>query len=172
MGLLPGPDDATNWPEQPPQPTVALAANATGRFADTWSRVRFPASNCIWTQDLSVHDEATCILPSAHGEGRFVVNDPSTIDQLRTNHRVAVTYHKDDNFNGSMGAIAGICDATGYVFGLMPHPERYTRWAQHPFWTRLEGSQTGHEPIGLQMFRNAVRCVEANAACATAGSSV
>jgi len=59
--------------------------------------------------------------------------------------------------NGSVNRIAGICDRTGLVFGLMPHPERYVEWIHHPFWTRLDGSKrTSETPLGLQMFRNAV----------------
>lgn len=57
--------------------------------------------------------------------------------------------------NGSVDAIAGICDATGRIFGLMPHPERYTHPTHHPRWTR-EGCR---EPDGLHIFRNAVNYV-------------
>ncbi|MDE2926859.1 MAG: phosphoribosylformylglycinamidine synthase subunit PurQ [Acidobacteriota bacterium] len=57
--------------------------------------------------------------------------------------------------NGSVDAIAGICDATGRIFGLMPHPERYTHPTHHPRWTR-EGYR---EPDGLHIFRNAVNYV-------------
>ncbi|MHC4128875.1 MAG: phosphoribosylformylglycinamidine synthase subunit PurQ [Planctomycetota bacterium] len=52
--------------------------------------------------------------------------------------------------------MAGICDASGLVLGLMPHPERFTRWTQHPRWTRLEASRLTGDPLGLAMFRNAV----------------
>jgi phosphoribosylformylglycinamidine synthase len=56
-----------------------------------------------------------------------------------------------------MGRIAGICDSTGLVLGLMPHPERFTHWTQHPSWTRLDESMRATDPPGLAMFRNAVR---------------
>lgn len=156
MGLLPGIDSDATWPDAPPTPTIALAQNQRGRFVDDWSRVSFPESCCIWTAGLTAAED-TLLLPSAHGEGRFVVDDPSIVEHLRSNGQIAAQYHADDNFNGSTDDIAGICDASGCVFGLMPHPERYVRWEQHPFWTRLEPSSTGQEPIGLQMFRNAVR---------------
>ena len=69
----------------------------------------------------------------------------------------------NENFNGSTNAVAGICDQSGLVFGLMPHPERFTRWTQHPRWTRLSAHQRAGEPLGLQMFRNAVERVLVNA---------
>ena len=58
-----------------------------------------------------------------------------------------------ENPNGSQDDIAGVCDATGRVLGLMPHPERHVLPTQHPRWTR-EGLKT--EGDGLQLFRNAV----------------
>ena len=75
---------------------------------------------------------------------------------LEANGQVAVRYGVSDHFNGSVNRIAGICDASGLVFGLMPHPERYLRWTQHPRWTRLSEAQRAGDPPGLQIFRNAV----------------
>jgi phosphoribosylformylglycinamidine synthase len=73
---------------------------------------------------------------------------------LESRSQVALRYI--DNANGSQGAVAGICDPTGRIFGLMPHPERYLDWSRHPFWTRLpEGVRRGETP-GLRIFRNAV----------------
>jgi len=160
-GLLPGPDDGEAWPTAPPRPTISLAQNAGGRFADVWSRVEFPKSRCIWTRgfDEIDADERVMMLPSAHGEGRFVVDDPSVIARLEANHQIVMRYHPDDNFNGSMHRIAGVCDASGLVFGLMPHPERFARWEQHPFWTRLDEETREGETIGLRMFRSAVEFV-------------
>ena len=61
-----------------------------------------------------------------------------------------------DNPNGSTDDIAGVCDASGLVFGLMPHPERFVDATQHPAWqTRPAG-----EGAGLQVFRNAVGYVK------------
>jgi len=159
-GLLPGPEAGKPWPAEPPAPVASLAPNARGRFADRWTRVEFPPSRCIWTADLVGSDRAF-VLPSAHGEGRFVVDDPAVLDWLERDRHVAVRFLDADNFNGSMNRIAGVCDASGLILGLMPHPERFTRWNQHPFWTRLDARDTErHETIGLQMFRNAVRHVE------------
>jgi phosphoribosylformylglycinamidine synthase len=156
VGLLPGPGIGEPWPPEPPQPTVALATNAKARFADQWSRVEVPANTrCIWTRGLRMTGDAA-MLPSAHGEGRFIAESPAVIRELDRNGQIALRYVRDDNFNGSMDCIAGICDASGLVFGLMPHPERYTRWTQHPFWTRLSGDAVKDDTLGLQMFRNAV----------------
>jgi phosphoribosylformylglycinamidine synthase len=74
---------------------------------------------------------------------------------------VALRYADGHNVNGSMNAIAGICDVSGLVFGLMPHPERFTKWTQHPRWTRLDQSVLANTPLGLAMFRNAVRHAQA-----------
>jgi len=153
VGLLPGganggePDDA--------RPTVALARNTSGRFVDRWSRVEYPESRCVWTRGL---DPAPAInlLPSAHGEGRFVPRDAELLEQLESNGQIAVRYAADDDLNGSVGRVAGICDPSGLVLGLMPHPERYTRWTQHPWWTRLEIEDMDGETPGLSMFRAAV----------------
>jgi len=100
-------------------------------------------------------DADTALMPCAHGEGRFVA-DEETIAALEANGQIAVRYGANDHFNGSVNRIAGICDATGLVFGLMPHPERYLHWTQHPRWTRLSAAQRKGETPGLQMFRNAV----------------
>lgn len=155
-GLLPGPDAGEDWPAKPAPPVVALAPNSAGRFRDDWTRVDIPTdTRCIWTTGLSGIDAEVRVLPSAHGEGRFIA-DASTLERLEQEGRVAVRYAEGTNFNGSTGAIAGICDASGLVFGLMPHPERYTRWSQHPTWTRLDRGIRSQEPLGLLMFRNAV----------------
>ncbi len=156
-GLLPGPEDGGDWPTKPARPVVALAPNAAGRFRDDWTPVEIPVdTRCVWTAGLADVDESIRILPSAHGEGRFVA-DAEMVRGLEQSGRVAVRYADGTNFNGSVGRIAGICDSSGLVFGLMPHPERYTRWTQHPTWTRLDPAIRQHDPLGLRMFQNAVR---------------
>ena len=156
-GLLPGPGDGETWPPEPAVPTVALAPNERGRFHDVWTGVEIPESTrCIWTTGLADVPSEAMVLPSAHGEGRFVATDETTA-ALESEGRIALRYTEADHFNGSRGRVAGICDASGLVFGLMPHPERYTRWSQHPTWTRLEASVRSGDTPGLAMFRNAVR---------------
>jgi phosphoribosylformylglycinamidine synthase subunit PurQ / glutaminase len=156
VGLLPGPGVGGQWPgDAPPPQTVALTDNINARFVDRWVPVTFePGSRCVWTRGLAeVHNTDTHMLPVAHGEGRFVA-PPEVIADLESTGRIAMRY--SDNYNGSEAAIAGICDASGLIFALMPHPERYLDWTRHPYWTRLpEGTRRG-ETIGLRMFRNAV----------------
>lgn len=154
-GLLPGPDAGAGWPEEPAAPSVALTQNSAARFNDIWTRFEIPAnSRCVWTRGLRCQP-GTDVIPCAHGEGRFVA-DEDTIAQLESHGQIAIRYAGGDNFNGSMGAIAGICDASGLVFGLMPHPERYTRWTQHPTWTRLDPAVRNGDTPGLRMFKAAV----------------
>lgn len=155
-GLLPGPDEGAPWPGATPRPTVALAANDTARFVDRWVGVEIPQdTQCVWTRGLSFVDDAS-VLPVAHGEGRFLASTPELLDDLATRGRIAVRYRSGDNPNGSAADVAGICDASGLVLGLMPHPERFTRWSQHPRWTRLDQGTFTTTPLGLAMFRNAV----------------
>jgi phosphoribosylformylglycinamidine synthase len=96
------------------------------------------------------------MLPIAHGEGRFIPESDDLIHRLEDSGQIAVRYAEHDNPNGSTANIAGICDASGLVFGLMPHPERFTHWTQHPIWTRMDDRKSLGEPLGLRMFRNAV----------------
>ncbi|MHC4787362.1 MAG: phosphoribosylformylglycinamidine synthase subunit PurQ [Planctomycetota bacterium] len=156
VGLLPGPAAGEPWPPAPPQPAVALAPNESARFIDRWCGIEIPPrTRCIWTQGIEVDGERA-VLPVAHGEGRFLAGAGDGPDRLAGAGMVAVRYRAGDNPNGSVEDIAGICDASGLVLGLMPHPERFTRWTQHPRWTRLEASRLTGDPLGLAMFRNAV----------------
>ena len=153
-GLLPGANPGA-WPRVAARPTVALCQNQGARFHDAWTGVRIPENTrCVWTRGIVI-DPETDLMPSAHGEGRFMTDD-ATLRALQANGQVAVRYGDGENFNGSLDAIAGICDPSGLVFGLMPHPERFTRFTQHPWWTRLSPQQRAGEPLGLRMFRKAV----------------
>ena len=105
------------------------------------------------------------LLPVAHGEGRFAVRESAVMEALKTNDQIVFRYVTEagmpavdfpDNPNGSADAIAGICDITGRVLGLMPHPERFIDVTRHPFWTRLNAPR---KPDGLQLFENAVRYI-------------
>ncbi|MDX2115965.1 MAG: phosphoribosylformylglycinamidine synthase subunit PurQ [Planctomycetota bacterium] len=162
-GLLPGPAEE---PWDPAHQPVALAANAGARFIDDWVRVRFePDSVCVWTRGLAeAHDLApeAMMLPIAHGEGRFVASSERVVHALESSGQVALRYV--DNVNGSEAAIAGICDVSGRVLGLMPHPERYLSWHNHPFWTRLGPAQRRGDALGLRMFKNAVAAAAPHAA--------
>ncbi len=144
--------------------TCTLTNNDNGRFIDRWVRLMPRASKCIWTAGMGQLIE----LPIAHGEGKFVPANDAVRRGLHENEQVALIYAKPDgapaggnfpdNPNGSIDDIAGVCDVTGLVFGLMPHPERYVRGFQHPSWTR--NRQAG-EGVGLRVFRNAVQFAQA-----------
>ncbi len=158
-GLLPGPSGSCDlWPESAAPATVALANNVSACFTDRWTHVEIPRDTvCIWTKGIDV-EAPNDVLPSAHGEGRFVAT-PAVVERLEAAGQVALRYAASDNFNGSVGAIAGMCDPSGLIFGLMPHPERATRWTQHPQWTRMNATVRSQEPLGLRIFKNAVRWV-------------
>lgn len=154
LGLLPDPHAAGQ--------EVTLAHNTSGRFIDRWTPMTVEAgSKCIWTQGLGDHD-----LPMAHGEGRFTA-PPQVLDRLEANGQVALRYA--NNPNGSDRDIAGVCDPTGLVFGLMPHPERFLHPTNHPQWTRQPPEFHQETPVGLRYFQNAVEYVKAGGAVAASG---
>jgi len=140
-----------------------LTNNDCGRFIDRWIRVGARGRKCIWTAGLDELD-----LPVAHGEGKFVPADEAVRQALWDQDQVALVYVKPDgspaagqfpeNPNGSLDDIAGVCDASGLVFGLMPHPERYVDAMQHPAWTKANPEST--IGAGLQVFKNALRHVK------------
>ena len=109
---------------------ATLTWNDSGRFVDRWIRLRADSDTCVFLPKGEEID-----LPIAHGEGKFVARDRQTLRRFRKQDQIAVRY-VGDNPNGSQDDIAGICDPTGRVFGLMPHPERFVEIQQHPQWTR------------------------------------
>jgi phosphoribosylformylglycinamidine synthase len=170
-GLLPGPgegergqgagDSREGKAGGPPRQTLSLAQNAGARFVDRWVPVEFDAdSPCVWTRGLAGAGYAAGAmrLPVAHGEGRLVGIEPGYVERLARAGQVPVRYL--DNYNGSECSAAGVCDASGLVFGLMPHPERYLAWNRHPYWTRLDDSVRAGPTPGLRIFQNAVEWVE------------
>ncbi len=108
--------------------------------------------------------EATKVLemPVEHAEGKVVTANQGVLEELERRGQIALRYVDESgrfdtypaNPNGSMGGIAGLCDETGRVFGLMPHPDRHLDPTQHPLWTRREGQLA--RPDGLSVFLNAV----------------
>ena len=128
----------------------ALGHNASGHFQCEWVRMEPPTSKSIWTRDL---EPIEC--PIAHGEGRYVHPD---VDALAANGQVALRYSSSGDYgnpNGSAGDIAGVCDETGLVLGLMPHPENHVIGRQHPRHTRGTGGG-----LGLGLFQQGVRYAE------------
>jgi phosphoribosylformylglycinamidine synthase I len=162
LGLLPGPHPGSDWDASAPAPTVALAQNESARFIDKWVKFQVPTNTrCIWTRNIK-SSSATSLIPIAHGEGRFVPANDAVMQDIEDSGRVACRYGANDNPNGSVGDVMGICDASGLVLGLMPHPERFLRWTQHPTWTRLAKEEMTGDTLGLQMFKNAVLHVTNN----------
>ncbi len=124
----------------------ALGHNASGHFQCEWVGLEAPASRCIWTRDLEPFE-----CPIAHGEGRYVHPDPTA---LAAAGQVALRY-VGHNPNGSVGDIAGVCDESGVVLGLMPHPENHVLARQHP--RRGRGTAGA---MGLPLFEQGVRHAE------------
>jgi phosphoribosylformylglycinamidine synthase len=130
----------------------ALGHNAGGRFDCRWVTLTVDSSSrSVWTQGL--YHSIDC--PIAHGEGRYVHPDPA---QLAAAGQVALRYATSNgsvNPNGSVDDIAGVCDPTGVVLGLMPHPENHIVHRQHPHWRR--GTQEELAPrLGLALFERGV----------------
>ena len=132
-------------------PLATLTNNDSGRFEDRWVRLGVQGGKCVFLAGIDA-----MYLPVAHAEGKFVARDTGVLDQLAAEGRLVLRYAPADNPNGSMADVAGICDATGRVLGLMPHPERHIDPTHHPRWTRGEAAAVGD---GLQVFINAVRYV-------------
>lgn len=162
LGLLPGLDG--NYTQR----SVALTYNDCGNFQDSWVRLSVDESSpCVFTKGLSQME-----LPIRHGEGKFFC-DPQIHQTLAAQGQIAVRYALSNgqpaggtfpfNPNGSIDDIAGICDPSGRVFGLMPHPEAYNHWTNHPDWTHLaDRINRGAAPApagvtpGVQLLKNGV----------------
>jgi phosphoribosylformylglycinamidine synthase len=152
---------------------ITLAYNDSGRFECRWIHLRAEPGRCVFLQGVERLD-----LPIAHGEGKFVCRDDTILTRLASGRQLVLRYaipgaaEPDScggtaeppgattpalpypvNPNGSQANVAGICDPTGRVFGLMPHPERFVDAVQHPHWTRRRAQGEGD---GLALFRNAV----------------
>ena len=151
-GLLP----ALDGPGQEQQAT--LTDNDSGKFEDRWVYLRPEESVCVFTRGV----EEILYFPVAHAEGKFVPKDRDVLRRLNENGQIVFRYMSSEgksptypwNPNGSAEHIAGICDSTGRVLGLMPHPERHILGTHHPRWTREGLRERGD---GLILFENAVR---------------
>lgn len=149
------PDDAKGLP-------ATLTWNASGKFEDRWVRLVTQGDRCVFLQGIE-----SMYLPVAHAEGKFVTRDTAVQNALRERGQLVLRYGPlsggtasvpyPENPNGAQDDVAGLCDETGRVFGLMPHPERHVDPTQHPRWTREGLRQHGD---GLRVFQNAI------AACA------
>jgi phosphoribosylformylglycinamidine synthase len=155
LGLLPA--VGKRYHEQ----QVTLMYNDSNKFEDRWVYLEAdPKSHCIFTRGID-----KIYLPVRHGEGKLVAKDSELLKTLGRRGHVALRYVDADgepggypyNPNGSQGNIAGLCDSTGRIFGLMPHPEAYLFRTNHPRWTREKLPAKG---MGVIFFRNAVDFVK------------
>jgi len=136
---------------------LTLSGNDSNRFECRWVYLQInQESPCIFTKGISA-----MYLPIAHGEGKITA-EKETLETLNVVARYAdasgdTKAGYPHNPNGSVDNIAGICDTTGRIFSLMPHPERFISWTQHPRWTREAPRRHGD---GLGIFLNAVDWVK------------
>lgn len=132
---------------------IALTNNESNHYECRWVELEEMDCACPW-----IVPGATMPTPVAHAEGRFVVKDDATLAKLIERRQIALRYVAEGypaNPNGSIANIAGICDPTGRVLGLMPHPERNLDPWQHPQWGRLGERSEGE---GLSFYRRLVEC--------------
>ena len=154
-------------PDRADEPIATLTLNESGKFEDRWVQLRVASDKCVFLRGIE-----RMYLPVAHAEGKFVTRDEATLRRLEAAGQLVLRYAHEPteppthrppttdgpvpypaNPNGAQLDVAGLCDETGRVFGLMPHPERHIDPTQHPRWTR-ERHERGD---GLAVFENAVR---------------
>ncbi|MBU0527609.1 MAG: phosphoribosylformylglycinamidine synthase I [Candidatus Micrarchaeota archaeon] len=151
MGLLPEPDFNQR---------VTLIGNDSGHYEDRWVVLKTNTkSPCVFSKGLEY-----LLAPVRHGEGKFIPNDDAVLEELKKNNQIVFQYTDKDgklagfphNPNGSVLNIAGICDKTGRIFGMMPHPEAFNIIENCPYWIRGKVK----EPMGLRIFKNAVEYLD------------
>jgi len=150
LGVLPGFN--RNYEKQ----EVTLIFNDSSRFEDRWVYLKInQKSSCLWTKGIDF-----LYLPIRHGEGKFVSQNEEIKEKLENQNQIVLQYVNKKgeivgypfNPNGSELNIAGICDETGRIFGLMPHPEAFLFPQNHPHWQRKKIK----EGEGLKIFKNAI----------------
>jgi phosphoribosylformylglycinamidine synthase len=146
MGLLPIPDF---------QQRVSLTTNDSGHYEDRWVFLKVnQRSPCIFTKGMEY-----LFVPVRHGEGKFIPKDAATLNELKEKNQIVTQYADEKgnlagfpyNPNGSVENVAGICDASGRIYGMMPHPEAFNIPENCPYW--IKGNVK--EPLGLRIFKNA-----------------
>jgi phosphoribosylformylglycinamidine synthase subunit PurQ / glutaminase len=143
--------------------TATLTFNDCGRFQDRWVYLKHnSAAPSVFTTGI----DRGIYLPVRHGEGKFYVEDPTVLENIEKRNLAVLQYSDPDyvaatmeyprNPNGSLNAIAGLCDESGRLMGLMPHPEAFLHRTNHPRWTRESLPEEGD---GLILFKNAAEYV-------------
>jgi phosphoribosylformylglycinamidine synthase len=155
-------------PDQAADPIATLTLNDSGKFEDRWVELRVASEKCVFLRGIE-----RMYLPVAHAEGKYVARDKATLERLDAAGQLVLRYAAGNgdetisrpsvaamnevpypaNPNGAQLNVAGLCDETGRVFGLMPHPERHIDPTQHPRWTREQHSRGD----GLAVLENAVQ---------------
>lgn len=168
LGLLPA-LGRTKGTSLAPQ-SAALVHNDRLGYFDTWVKLLVDAqSPCVWTRGLP----QTIELPSRHGEGKLLFRDEETRNAIVASHLVPVRYADANdrptdvwpaNPNGSPGGAAGLCDSTGRIFGLMPHPDAFLDPENHPDWIRRRdrgepGFGSSDAGMGQAIFDRGVQAV-------------
>lgn len=142
------------------KPTASLTYNTSRQFEARWVDMRVSSDKSVFLKGIS-----RISMPAAHGEGRFITASSEELGTLQSNGQVVLQYVDKStgeptevypaNPNGSPLGVAGVCDPTGRILGLMPHPERFVSPLHHPNWTRFpKGSLPPAD--GLKLFTNAV----------------
>jgi phosphoribosylformylglycinamidine synthase subunit PurQ / glutaminase len=144
---------------------ATLFHNDSAKFEARWVHLSVKGNKSVWTKDMP----SKIFLPVAHGEGKFIPKDPSILQTLKASGQVIFHYCTangpgeptyPENPNGSTEHIAGICDPTGRVLGLMPHPERHFFTHQHPAWSRLNKKEKLGD--GAKIFENGINYVKSH----------
>ncbi len=142
---------------------ATLTWNQHGRYETRWVHLAVDDTPCVFLRGIQ-----RMYLPMAHAQGNFVTANDKVLETLKRQGRLALRYCESEqsssvtdtpypfpiNPNGAQANVAGVCDASGRVFGMMPHPERHIDPTHHPYWTRRDEQPERGE--GLAVFRNAV----------------
>lgn len=143
----------------PGQMQATLSHNESGHFECRWVKVKTQQSACNFLPKDEVIDIAV-----NHGEGKFFA-PPALIDKIEKDKLVFARYVDEQgkptqqypaNPNGSINAIAGLCDPSGRILGMMPHPEKFVDITQHPNWRR----KSIEKPHGAIIFENLINFVK------------
>lgn len=145
--------------------TAGLIFNEKQKFECRWIKLKMSKNRCVFLKNLMI-DRGE--LPVQHGEGRFLVSDNKILQELILENQVVFQYTDQagketmlypDNPNGSVHSIAGICDTSGQILGMMPHPEHFVHEWQHPNFRRMK---IKGECFGFKIYKSAVKFCQTN----------